>query len=340
MVGSTPVILRGAIVARNSRLIDVGIQAEQSVFGGSYTPDQSKAYLEFDICHSLPDYLGPVGMGPGVSNYCGFFGDTLEASHGSLVHQQLNLRHLLKCYGSEASPIHHDRIVGCIVATHMPRRPHNGWKVPGNTAGATCHIKCLAVVFKMASGVSKMVGDHLSEREPQSVSIEVRTQFQNLGLYIPSRDQSMPFHEPTEEVYRAMKMVKGSNVPLVGKVKTEAHPEGEQVIVTYGYGGKPVHFCGVGVTPTPAERTARIVRLNAEEGETISIAAESVMQTLVGRKVTFSTGRTGIIRQVHTSRCSTGPISRTGSPEDPVLEIRIQGERVLRHFSELAGKIE
>jgi hypothetical protein len=175
------------------------------------------------------------------------------------------------------------------------------------------------------------------------VSIEVRSSFDNLGVYVPSRDELVPLIEPTEEIFRAYKEVKGVTMPIVGKLKTEAHPEGEQLIVTYGLNGKPVHFCGVGVTPTPAEASAEIVRINACEGEMIGIAASQVWSALAGQKVTFRSRRTGRVEAVHSNGLVKLPgrsWSRTATAEDPVLKIAMpDGTRVLRHYSELADAL-
>ena len=171
--------LSEGLVVKNARLL-----AEDSPFANDYVPDQSKAFIEFEICHTLPDYLGPVAMGQGkkngkdytVTNLCGFFPDTLEVSHEALQYQQLNLRHLLAAYDESTGPnkkIRNDAIVGCIVATRFPRKPQNGWRVPGNSKGGTASIRACAVVFKLAKGMDRLMGEHLTGRQEQSVSIEV-----------------------------------------------------------------------------------------------------------------------------------------------------------------------
>lgn len=321
----------------------VGVNAE-SPFAGKFEPDASKAFLEFDICHSVPDFAGPVGMGAGVVNYTSFFPATLEQSAGSLQYQQLNLRHLLRAYGSEAAPVANDRIVGCVVAAALSKRkPMAGWRAPGKPDGETCSIKACAVVFKLAAGVGKMIGDHLTGRQAQSVSIEVTTGYDNLGVYRPSTDELVPLLEPSAEIFAAYTDRWKSHqnpMPQVGQI------DGEQLLVIYGTGG-PVHFRGVGVTPNPAERAAEIVGLWAEQDGYVGIAAEKVTgaaaHTLVGRKVTFHTKRVGEIKAVHTSgrvRLAGQPWRLEASVEVPLLEVEMgDGKRVLRRYPELVEMI-
>lgn len=336
---------------RNARMLGVNAEAD-SPFAGRYVPDDTKAFMEIDICHTYPDYLGPVAMDTGdrgvaVNNLCCFFPDTLEVSHESLLFQQVNLRHILSFYGSKDAPIQSDKIIGCVVATSVPRKPvMKGWRVPGNAEGATACIRACVVIFKMARGVGPLLAKHLTNREPQSVSIEVTTRFANLGIYHPGEDRITPLTEPDEAWFKsgAVKEVKGARMPLIGK------HEGQQMFITYGIDGSPVHFRGVGVTPNPAERAAEIVSVAAEEAglPMVGIAAERVpgvlASTLVGQKVTFqSTKRVGLITTVHTSgepRLPGATWSRRASELDPVLEIRMPDHKcVLRNFSELVDRI-
>lgn len=297
-----------------------------------FEADESKAYIEFDICHTLPAVAGPVQLG----NFIGYFPSTLEASHASLVHQQFNLRHMLKFYGSEKQPIHKDRIIGCIVASKVPRKPFKGWREPGKPEGETSQMHCCAVVFKLADGVGRMLGDHLTTKRTQSVSIEVTTHLGNIGLYRPSTDELHSVLEPPDEWLTALRLVKGTAMPAVGEL------QGERLIVVYGM-GEPVHFRGVGATDRPAERAAKITSVTAEEGfQQYAIAAEEVPSVLVGRKIQFRTGREGVVERVEFE----GKVKAEGvgftlkaSAEEPVAVVRFaNGDRILRRVNSLVER--
>ena len=109
--------------------------------------DPWKGYVEFELCHALPSIAGPVQEG----NYIGYTADTLAMSHGSLEHQQMNLRHLLKSYAPNT--ISRDRIIGCVVATAFPRKPTGGWpKVSAAGGGKTPAVRGVAAIFKLSRG--------------------------------------------------------------------------------------------------------------------------------------------------------------------------------------------
>jgi hypothetical protein len=294
--------------------------------------DPWKGYVEFELCHSLPSITGPVQEG----NYIGYTAETLAMSHASLEHQQMNLRHLLKSYAPKT--IARDRIIGCVVATAFPRKPNGGWpKVSAAGGGKTPAVRGVAAIFKLAEGVSDLIGKHVASRQKQSVSIETITSFNNIGLWVASQpDVVVPLLEPgaMEEC-----ITEGDNgQPLVGRYK------GEQVVMLYGT-GKPVHFRGVGMTPNPAERSAKVLGIAAErqrmemremDGEQVmAIAAERHDALIgVGQRIKFRTGRTGIVRQVFTDGMARHQcIKIAASAESPVAKVEIvDGLRPSRQF--------
>lgn len=324
----------GALVS-NVRLVDVQGEAKMSSPFASmgYQPDNWKAYLEFDICHALPSWTGPVWPG----NYIAYYPDTLAASHGSLVHQQLNLRHLIKAYDPEN--IAQDRIIGCVVATSFPKPPMGGYKV-GTDADAAPAISVLACVFKLAQGVNTALGNHQASREKQSVSIETITPHTNIGVLRPSTGELVPILDPTDEFLNAMsKPPKGYSTPIVGKV------DGEQLLLVYGMEGNPIEFQGVGMTPRPAEQRAKITSVRAEaDHDMVAIRAESVLEAVIGKTVGFNTGRTGIIESVTTDGRAKLPRqlwSIKASQESPVLTIKLpDGSRILRPMLEVGNRIK
>lgn len=306
----------------NLQMFSSATAAEGSPFAGlGFKADSWKAYVEFEICHSLPNIIGPVQEG----NYVGYTAETLAMSHTGLMHQQMNLRHLLKAY--DPKNITRDRIVGCVVATWFPKAPLGGWKMGASGKQAPA-IKAVAVVFKLAEGVNSMLGQHMASREKQSVSIESITSLSNIGLWRPSvPDQVVPLLDAGEMESCISRSESGNLV--VGEY------QGEQVVMIYGT-GKPVDFRGVGFTPRPAETAAEITSINAEMdgGDLHAIAAEAVDRLMVGETIRFRTGRTGIVREIVTKGTAQGScgVRMQASPKGPVMRVEVGGKIVLRRI--------
>lgn len=320
----------------NVSLRDVGMNAaEASPFVNSgFVADRWKAYMEFDVCHALPAVIGPVSEG----FYCAYTAATLAMSHQSLFHQQMNLNHLLKAYEDEqgGSKTPGDRIVGCVVGTYFPDAPEGGYTIGTDRNAAPC-IRACAVIFKLASGVNKVIGDHQARQKKQSVSIEAITTLDNLGVYLPSRglDGVQPLVNITDDaILDALELDPMS----LGKVN------GEQAVFLYGM-GRPVEFRGVGITPRPAEVEARIISFKANEpekvegGTLIAMAASLVDQNLMGTEIRFATGRKGLVRKVWTegrAKITGNHWGMAASAEDPVLEVELPDKRrVLRRMTEV-----
>lgn len=284
-----------------------------------YQRDNWKAFIEYDVCHALPvAVLGPVPMGD-VENYIGFFGETIAQSQQSLIFQQMNFRHRMEKYGSAQ-----DSIIGTPVATTMPARPPEGWFSPMNPAGAkTAVIHVLAVVWKLAEGVDEILARHLDGTEPQSVSIEVITTMDNLGLWRPSTNQMCKMDAVPEAWMPALDFCGETALPQVGKLGDE------QLIVVYGADGRPVEFRGVAVTPKPAEKffgstkaAARITAVNAEQKgrETYAICAEAMPDLIRGTPLRFSDGKRGTVETMRTTgRCA----GVNATEKDPLVGIRL-----------------
>lgn len=252
-----------------------------------FQPDNWKAFIEYRVCHALPTAtLGPADIGD-MLGYFGFFGDTLSQSYRSLIFQQFNYRHLLKEYAAKDKKAgKRDRIIGMTVAVAMPPRPVEGWYSPKNPNGAkTAVISGLASVSKLADGMDEILGDHLTSREEQSVSIEVAALPGNLGVWLPGSDQmfclagganrfaNMPEAWAGAFTRETDKRGQKTGPTIVGQV------DGKQLVLVYGAAGQPVEFRGVGMTPEPAEKftgtnqpAARIVAVNAEQsrGDTVT----------------------------------------------------------------------
>jgi hypothetical protein len=330
-----------AMQVRNATLFDVGSAAQENdPFAKlGYAPDRWKAYMDFDIVHCAPAIIGPVQEG----FYSTYLPKIAAASHSSLLHQQMNLNHLLKEYSKDDKEISRDRIVGCVVATWFPDEPVGGWKI-GDDAEQAPAIRARAVIFKLADGVNRIIGDHQASRNTQSVSIESITSIDNLGVYLPSRGvdkmAALVDLDKDPELMSALSLD-----PLsLGKVN------GEQAVFVFGI-KEPVQFRGVGITPRPAEREAKIISFEAQKprtsdgGTLIAMAADLIDQEILGRKVIFrSTGRTGIIDQVWNegeARLPDMAWRMKATAAEPVVKIKLpDGRPVLRRMSELKGIIE
>lgn len=323
-------------------------QADNIMSQTGFKPDRWKAYVDFDIVHCCPAIIGPTQEGI-VSTY---LPGIVAASHGSLLHQQVNLNHLLKAYSSkeDGDNVPKDRIVGCVVATWFPPKPIEGWKI-GDDPKTAPSIRARAVIFKLADGVNRIIGDHQTSRKKQSVSIESITSIGNLGVYLPSR--GVDKIQRLDEVDDPAILSALSFDPLkFGKVN------GEQGVFVWGM-TDPVEFRGVGITPRPAESEAKIIAFDASKirteqtpdgGTLIAMAANQVDLELEGREVRFkSTGRVGKIVKVFNDGIAKLPgmgWSMEATIENPVLQIvlpgtssRPAGVNVLLRMNELADRI-
>lgn len=280
----------------NFREADLSAESASPFAKLGYKADRWKAYVECEVCHSLPEGK-LVGAGQAANgNIIAFWPDVIASSHGALLHQQFNIRHKLAAYETDDAKKANaeDRIVGAIIATHVAPKPLEGWYAPGNTAGKGNHIRALAVVWKLAKGVNKLIGDHLASRVEQSVSIETIVSPKQLGIMRPSTGEGYAFADMPQVWADTIKASKPGLLPRAGAV------DGEQLVLTYGIVGGSIEFRGLALTPDPAEETAKVLSITASKvsEETYALAAEAVSDTLIGRQVRFDTGRVGEVTRV------------------------------------------
>lgn len=302
----------------NFREADLSAESTSPFAKLGFKADRWKAYVECEVCHSLPDGR-LVGAGHGANgNIIAFWPDVIANSHGGLVHQQFNIGHKIAAYAADDKKANaEDRIVGCVIATHVEQKPMEGWYSPTNLQGKGNHIRALVVVWKLAKGVNKIIGDHLASRVEQSVSIETIVSKERLGIMRPSTGEGFAFLDMPEDWALTVKAAKPGFLPKVGMI------DGEQLVLTYGIPGGTVEFRGLAMTPNPAEATAKVVSIAASkvDDETFAIAAESVNDQLVGKKVKFHTGRIGEVVKVSTS--GAGLMGVNASQDDPLLTVKI-----------------
>lgn len=316
----------------------VTLLAESSVFAkDGYKADESKAYVECAVCHSLPAGRFRGAGGAANGNELGLWAEVVAKSAGSLLHQQLNVRHQLKQYAAEADRKNAvDRIIGCVVATKVIASKHGVMRGPSNRYsrstgstwedGADVHIAALMVVHKLAHGVNKILGDHITSREEQSVSIEMQCGVDQLGVMRPSTGECYVWEQMPEDWLATVQFADAGGQPFAG-LPILGSIDGERLVVTYGLPGDTIQFQGIATTPNPAENLARITSVVAEDGFSTRIAAERVDEvTLPGRSVFFPrTKRTGVIDKVLTTGIKYG---LRASVDKPLLRVLIGREEV------------
>ena len=232
---------------RNARF-----HAEGSPFVGDYVPDDSKAYVEFEICHSLPFVAGPAHVG----GYGGFHPAALSRSHHRLRHQQTNLNHMLRAYDPENIP--HDRIIGAVVDTYYPPEPEGGWTIPDSPDDAI-PMRVLGVVFKAAQGALDMLTKHVDGKQTWSVSIEATANgLADIGIWIPDRRELIPILSADDALLE--KVSRGDN----GEIKLGNDDSGNPLALCLGAIDGMIIFEGVGYTTMPAEAAAEIVGVRME----------------------------------------------------------------------------
>lgn len=302
------------------------LSAAGSPLWSGLAPDDWKAYVEFDICHALPNIHGPEMHGRVFS----YHPQVLAMSAKSLLHQQFNLGHLLKAYGH-----YKDRIIGTIVGVSFPSPPFGrAWDIPEKTEDAPA-IKAVAAIWKIADGVDRFLGKHLGGKERQSVSIESISPTANYGVYDPGDRSIRTLEEAAAEFGKAL-WVDPKNGLLVGKHM------GRQLALLPGGKDKAVFFRGVGATPTPAEKTAKIVDIRAEVGGMMMEAAMAQLEWEAGSEVCWEpifkgldAGRGMITEVIEEGDVSVHGTKLKATPADPVLRIKILGKalEVCRHSS-------
>jgi len=295
--------------------------------------DKWKSYLEASTLKAFPNVAGPAASG----NYLGNHAQVIARNHTSLHHQWLNLEHSIAAYGSNR-----DRIIGAILSTHFPPAPGGAmkWEMPASVEAAPA-VSVLAVMFKLAQGVSTVMGQHMTGRKTFSVSIEQITDFDNLGIYFPSTQETVMMMDADTETLSAIGESESGGI-LLGK-----HPgTGEQLAFAYGGMDGEVDFRGLAVVERGADKKAFIARIEASAGEGLSdlcsvnsstAAAVLLLEQLPGMRVEVRgrdrRWRAGVIQRAaaESLRARGSQLCLNGSEENPAVEVRMDaGHSVFR----------
>jgi hypothetical protein len=240
-----------------------------------FVPDDTKGFFQFQMAHGFP--MGRTAYGTALHP------GTTAKSWPSLKYQNLNYEHNIRAYhqGEKNNNVE-DRILGTIVAASYPQTPTGGWKVPPiNSLGtnmialnsATPAITGVASFAKLATAMSKVVGDHQTGRHKYSVSMEVRYNLGESGFAVAMKPggkarsgtpddlakagfEYWPFNDAPEEVMATFSQ---------GKNRIVKDYRGRQASMLMG--GLPdngsVHFCGMGLVKFGAEKPAAITQMAA-----------------------------------------------------------------------------
>ncbi len=305
------------IEATDVRLLAHG---EEHPLFGVLEPNETRAYISYKICRALPKVIGPESHG----KYLGFHPQVLHRCHKGLLHQQNNLNHKLMKYGS-----YKDAIMGCVVGTAV-NASASTMGIPESIDEAPW-IDVLAVVFKNASGVEKMLGEHLTGK-PWSVSIESRARYSDSGIYVPSDREIVSFADVKGALKNHVKFSAETGLTL-GVYK------GKQLAMAMGGQDGHAFYDGVGYTRNPAEDTAEITQVRATSEGEFSVAACAAPEWVAGMsvkwtKVLMHDEGGGVIQSIaYDGDVAMHSTRLTATPENPVFLIKLpySGVVVPRH---------
>jgi hypothetical protein len=308
---------------------EVSLLAAGDPVFGDLKPDDFKAYVRFRIATAFPNVIGPEMNG----RYFGFHPQVLVNSYRSLLHQQINLGHMLKAYGA-----YRDRIIGCAVGVAVGNLQRGPKQKIADSVAAAQYLDVVTVIYKAAEGVKDLLGNHTSARQKQSVSIESGAPLADYSVYDP-RDQSIVTLQSAMEMYPDLIKFHKEKGLQIGKI------DGSQFALAPGGEDGLVQFKGVGVTPSPAERnTARIIDLKAAGSDDVCLAAAMCMpEWEPGQSVRWmpialhgqDAGRGTVTEVIESGSVTRHGMTKTADPSDPLLEIKVHGKgiRVVRHAS-------
>ncbi len=226
--------------------------------GESFVPDGSKAYFEFWCAHSFP-----VITTDGTAVYP----SVVDRSHRTMLHQVINLGHLMEAYGTSAQ----DRVLGSVVGIEFPEMPEGGWGLPGSVE-ASPGIHGVGVLHRACKGVPRILEMQHSGERAWAVSMEVefyrsecaflvrRDSLSKLGCSEQGPDEFKAAGWSVYDYEGAPPMLQNTLVNGMPVVATEH--QGSVVFLAGGLRGN-VHFSGLALTLMGKEPTAKAGRFTA-----------------------------------------------------------------------------
>ncbi len=225
-----------------------------------FTPDDTRGYFQFALAHAFPK----GGTAYGTALHPTVTGN----SYDSLLHQNVNYEHRIKAYNKDSNV--EDRILGSVVAVSYPKAPHQGWKI-SNESEVVPAITGVASFAKLATAISKMIGEHKGGRHQWTVSMEVRYDYTKSGFLVALNSSKQiasgtpddiakagyewfPWSDATDELKSTFSVDKNRII--------KAYKKRQPWMMMGGLDGA-VAFCGVGVVRFGAEPTASITQMAA-----------------------------------------------------------------------------
>ncbi len=243
--------------------------------GQKYAPDSTKGYFKFKLSHGFPIRTAyGTGLHPTV----------VSKNWKSLIHQNVNWMHHVAEYYKDTKPNMTDRITGCVIAARFAA-PSGGYSI---NMKEQAHIEGLGVYFKQAQGMTKVVGEHQTNRHQYTVSMEVRYNFGQAGFAIdrqgggaiPAFKDTTPADFSTAgfdfcPVSKAPKALLDT-FNFKKNAITDMY-NGRQVTLLMGGSEGSVHYTGVGIVKYGAEPTAQILRMAASAPTGEMLTAKDVI---------------------------------------------------------------
>lgn len=246
--------------------------------GEKFVPDATKAYFQFKMSHAFPvsTFYG-TALHPAV----------IAKSYAGLRHQNVNLDHAMASYNNDPKKDVRDHVVGSIVAVDFPTAPGGNWQVNNDISKAP-GITGVAVVYKQAQGMAKMLGEHSANTHKRVVSMEVFYRPEDSGFAIDLAGKPPEFSfSPQDMLAAGHEYVPYDKAPkaLINTFSKESERivskyKGRKTYMMMGGLSNPVHYAGLGVVKHGAEPPARITRLAASVEEILSSISDSIQQTL------------------------------------------------------------
>jgi hypothetical protein len=245
--------------------------APVTVAGKTLTPDATKGYVIFEICHAFPSVTAyGTCLHPAVIARCA----------GTMQDQVFNLGHRMAAYLSKEQKAkldpkdQRDWMLGSIVAVEFPEAPEGGWKF--TTSDPPC-IRAAAVVHKQAQA-AQLVEQNGGK---WSVSQEINYRLEDSGFLIlePGKLPAELLAEVNAGTPADINAAGYGYVPFADadptlqecynpeKRRVDKAWQGSKVALMKGGTAGDVHWMGVGYVRVPAEREAGIVEILMSDSE-------------------------------------------------------------------------
>jgi hypothetical protein len=226
--------------------------------GRQFVSDATKAYLLVDFAH------GP----PSVTTYGETLWPGVVAAHfRTMQDQQVNFGHLLRVHYPELEA---DHMIGHIAAVEFPEEPAGGWVIPEKPEDAPA-IRAVVCVSKLITGVTKMLTE--IGHKPWSVSMEVEYYDHETAWMWRGSEGTVRSPDvisfaggwkgiPAGKVFQDLAACYD---PKTGTVNKKWN--GMTVVRVLGGFSGSLHFMGLGMVTSPAEKAAGIRTVLASQSK-------------------------------------------------------------------------